>query len=133
MTSRTEAEGTSTWNWGTSAANQNIGQLVSMSAPGYSESYTYGNSGRPMTTTYSADSSYTITWNYWLGENALRDVTFPALPGLPALHLIMWFGGAEQALTTVCNYDNLSQCYYLLGAQDAWGHPTQESSSTEFR
>src|SRR5690606_14387365 len=38
LTTRTEAEGTSTFTFGTSAAAHNIGRLVSMSGPGYSES-----------------------------------------------------------------------------------------------
>ena len=36
---RVEAEGTSTWTWGTSASANNIGRLASVSGPGYSESY----------------------------------------------------------------------------------------------
>jgi hypothetical protein len=57
MTSRTELEGTSTFTFGASAANYNIGRLLSMSGPGYIESYTYDNVGRPLQRTITADAT----------------------------------------------------------------------------
>jgi len=77
MTSRTEAEGTSTFTFGTSATAKNIGQLASMSGPGgYGESYTYDVYSRPQTTTITADTSYVYDYAYNT-QGTLDTLTYP--------------------------------------------------------
>jgi YD repeat-containing protein len=73
---RTEAEGDSYWTWGTSSAAKNIGQLQSVSGPGYSESYAYDSIGRPQTTTVTSDATYLIDYTY-NNIGALQTLTYP--------------------------------------------------------
>lgn len=76
LTSRTEAEGTSTWTWGTSAVSKNIGKLASIAGPGYSESYTYDSIGRLANTAITADTTYQIDYAY-NSIGALHTLTYP--------------------------------------------------------
>lgn len=85
---RVEAEGTSTFTYGTSAASYNIGRLQSMSSPGsYSESYSYDNKGRLENATVNAGgaANYVITNAYNSSTGLLESVTYPqsttAVPG----------------------------------------------------
>ena len=76
LTGRIEAEGSSTWTWGTSSGAKNIGRLASVSGPSYSESYIYDSVGRPSTTTITADTTYQIDYAY-NGIGALDSLTYP--------------------------------------------------------
>jgi RHS repeat-associated protein len=76
LTSRSEAEGTSTFTFGTSGASKNIGRLASMSGPGYSETYFYDAAGRPSTTSISADTTYQIDYAY-NSLGSLDSLTYP--------------------------------------------------------
>jgi RHS repeat-associated protein len=76
LTSRAESEGVSYFNWGSSSAAKNIGQLASVSGPGYSEQYAYDYIGRPQTTTISADTTYEIGFAY-NSIGAIDAVTYP--------------------------------------------------------
>jgi len=81
MTQRAEAEGTSTWVWGTSSASNNIGRLQSVSGPGsYSESYLYDSAGRLNKRTITSDSTYVydITYN---NNGAVDTLTYPTSTG----------------------------------------------------
>ncbi len=76
MTGRTEPAGTSSWVWGTSAASKNIGQLASVSGPGYSESWTYDSYARPSTRSITTDTTYQYSFAYnSLGR--LDSLTYP--------------------------------------------------------
>jgi RHS repeat-associated protein len=77
LTQRTEAEGVSTWVWGTWIGGKNVGKLASVSGPGYVEEYLYDNLGRLSTTTIMADSVYyQIAYTYnSIGE--LDTLTYP--------------------------------------------------------
>lgn len=76
MTSRTEPAGTSSWTWGTSAASKNIGQLASLSGPGYSESWVYDSYARPSTRSITTDATYEYAFAYnSLGR--LDTLTYP--------------------------------------------------------
>lgn len=76
LTGRSEPEGTSTWTWGASSSLKNIGSLVSVSGPGYSESYAYDGLARPSTVTVSADNSYQFDYTY-NSMGALDTLTYP--------------------------------------------------------
>ena len=73
---RTEAEGTSTWTWGSSAVAYNIGRLQSVSGPGYAESFTYDSTGRPQTRTITSDASYQFDYAYNT-QGQLDTLTYP--------------------------------------------------------
>ena len=76
-TQRTNADGTSTWTWGAAAAKKNVGRLVALSGPGYSESLLYDVVGRPATHTIAADASYRFDFAY-NALGLLDDVTYPS-------------------------------------------------------
>ena len=76
LSSRTESEGMSYFNFGTSAALKNIGRLESMSGPGYSESYQYDSVGRLQQTTINSDATYYVNYAYnSIGQ--LETLTYP--------------------------------------------------------
>src|SRR5690606_35222027 len=66
VTSRTEAEGTTTFTFGTSAASRNIGRLASVSMSDYSESFIYDSAGRLGSRIITIDQSdeYEIDYSY---------------------------------------------------------------------
>ncbi len=76
LTSRTEAEGTTTWTWGTTSGSYNIGRLAGVSMSGYSESLTYDNKGRPSTRSITTDQTYGIDYAY-NNQGLLDTLTYP--------------------------------------------------------
>jgi RHS repeat-associated protein len=79
LKSRTEAEGTSTWTWGTSAAARNVGRLQSRQGLGYAEARTYDAIGRISTRRITTDQAYDFDYAYnSLGE--IDTLTYPASP-----------------------------------------------------
>ena len=76
LTSRTAAEGTSKWVWGTSAAAHNIGQIAKVTGPDYSEAYAYDSLGRPLTRTITADATYRYDYAY-NSLGLLDSLTYP--------------------------------------------------------
>lgn len=79
ITSRTELEGTSTFTFGTSAANHNIGMLQSMAGYGYSEALAFDSIGRLATRTITTDQTYQFDYSYnSIGQ--LDTLTYPASP-----------------------------------------------------
>jgi RHS repeat-associated protein len=74
---RGEPEGTTTWTWGTSAASRNVGQLVSVAGPGYSESYTYDSVGRLSNRRIVSDTTYNYDYTYESATGALSTLQYP--------------------------------------------------------
>jgi RHS repeat-associated protein len=75
-TGRAEAEGTSSWTWGSSGAARNIGRLQGVAGPGYSEGLLYDAVGRLATRTITADASY--QYDYAYNESGqLHTLTYP--------------------------------------------------------
>ncbi len=76
MTSRTEAEGTTYFTFGTSAGSHNIGRLTSVSMTGYSEALSYDSIGRPSTRTITTDQAYDIDYAY-NNQGQIDTLTYP--------------------------------------------------------
>lgn len=76
---RVESEGTTTFNYGESAANKNIGKLQSVSSPGaYSESFTYDSLGRLQDATTNADAASFVVSNAYNATTGFLDtITYP--------------------------------------------------------
>lgn len=72
---RTEPEGTTRWTWDT-AVGKGIGQLASVSSPGYGETYTYDTLGRVKTMSYAQDQAYQVDYAY-NAQGSLDTVTYP--------------------------------------------------------
>lgn len=85
---RTEPEGTTTWTWGTSAAQGNVGALAAVAAPGFSETYQYDSLGRLTKVATSAAGSSFVTQQTYNAVSGFPDVlTYPASTGIPPLRV----------------------------------------------
>jgi RHS repeat-associated protein len=73
---RVEPEGTSTWTWGSSAANHNIGSLQSVSGYGYLEELSYDGIGRLHTDKITTDQAYQYDYAY-NALGAIDTLTYP--------------------------------------------------------
>jgi RHS repeat-associated protein len=76
---RTEPSQTTTWTWGSNAANKNIGRLATLnsSTPVYTETYTYDSIGRLVTKLIN-QASANYTYNYAYNSAGQLDLlTFP--------------------------------------------------------
>lgn len=79
LVSRSQPEGSSTWNWGASAAARNIGRLQSKSGLGYAESRSYDDFGRIRTRRITTDQAYDYDYTY-NALGAVDTLTYPASP-----------------------------------------------------
>ncbi|MGH9933446.1 MAG: hypothetical protein ACREA9_30040, partial [Pyrinomonadaceae bacterium] len=80
MTSRTEPVGqVSTWAWGDLATENNIGALKSKSGYGYTEAYTYDNSGRLSNRKITSDQVYNYDYTY-NSIGTLNTIKYPTSP-----------------------------------------------------
>ena len=77
LTTRTELEGVTTWNWGTSSAAKNIGRLASITSPGFGETYAYDSIGRLTSKQTFTDSQYGIDYTYDSATGQLDTLTYP--------------------------------------------------------
>jgi len=127
---RSEDEGTSTFTWGTSAADKNIGSLVTMSGPGYSENYLYDGLGRPSETTIAADDTYHINFTY-NNQGRLDTLTYPASTN--GCRLKLQHGYTRGLLTSITDASNAAQCnhsgtvFWTANKGDGFGRPIKET------
>jgi RHS repeat-associated protein len=124
-TSRTEAEGVSYWNWGTSAAAKNIGKLASLSGPGgYAESYTFDPYGRPLSTTITADTSYSIDVAYDSSTGQPDSLTYPI--STSGYRFKTKFEYGYGILKKISNFNSPYTVFWELNAHDERGQPIDE-------
>jgi RHS repeat-associated protein len=124
VTSRAELEGTSSWNWGASAADKSIGRLASMSGQGYSETYAYDSLGRPASITYSADSTYQVNFAYQASTGLLDNVTYPV--STAGYRLRAQYLYTNGILSQVRDFNAPATAWWSLIAEDARGNPIDE-------
>jgi RHS repeat-associated protein len=76
---RSEPDLTTTWTWGNSAADHNIGKLAGVSANSYAESYTYDAIGRQASrlVTIPSDGTYEYDLSYSSTTGLLDTLTYP--------------------------------------------------------
>jgi RHS repeat-associated protein len=131
LQNRYENEGQSTFTWGNSSAQKNIGRLAAMSAPSYSESYAYDSLGRPATTTINADTSYQIDYTYDTYSGLLRWLTYPTSTN--NCRLKIQYGYTNGILTSISDASNAPQCgsnghvYWTANESDAFGNLSKET------
>jgi RHS repeat-associated protein len=125
---RVEAEGTTTWTWGTSATAHEIGQLNTVSGPGgYSETYAYDGAGRLMQTTVVADATYQISMDY-NAAGLPESMTYPT--STAGYELRIKYGYDHGILNKVSDYNQSSTIFWELNATDARGNALDESLGT---
>lgn len=124
ITQRTEAEGATTWTWGTSAASFNIGQLASVAGPGYSESLTYDNKSRLTQRSITTDASYLINFGYHAQTGLLDTLTYPT--STSSYRFKLQYEYAYGALSKVKRFDAPNTEYWKLNTLDARGNVLDE-------
>ena len=123
-TQRIEAEGTTAFTWGTSAASKNIGQLQSVSRPGYSESLTYDSKARLATRSITTDTTYQIDYGYHANTALLDTLTYPV--STASYRFKLQYEYAYGTLSKVKRFDSPSTEYWKLNTVDARGNPLDE-------
>ena len=123
---RLEAEGTTTWTWGTSAASKNIGQLASITSPGsYSEAYYFDSLGRLSQQSVTADgTTYNVNLAYVATTGLLATLEYPVSTSGYRLKL-----GYEYASGLLKRVKHISGApvYWEAVSTDAWGHIQDEA------
>jgi RHS repeat-associated protein len=126
LTSRTEAEGTTTWTWGTSAGSHNIGSVASVSMTGYGESVAYDSAGRPSSRTITTDQSYAIDYSY-TNQGLVDTLTYPT--STSSTRVKVKYGYDYGILKSVTDWTSGSAgtVYWTANAQNLRGQTTQET------
>lgn len=132
---RVETEGTTTWTWGTVAANHEIGQLVQLSGLGDIEAYTFDAYGRTASHTQTWNSTaYAINYAYnTLGK--LDTLTYPSTP-LSGNRFQVKYAYTNGYLSALQNYTGgtAGTTFWQLTPgtvnMDPWGHVIDETLGT---
>jgi RHS repeat-associated protein len=123
LTSRVEPEGTSTFTFGISAVDHNIGRLASMSGPGYSEGFIYDAIGRVQTRTITSDATYSIDYAY-NALGALHTLTYPAMSGD---RFKLQYDYQNGLLLRVKDFNAPATAFWTANATDARGNLIEET------
>ncbi|TFG80063.1 MAG: hypothetical protein E4H19_15875, partial [Chromatiales bacterium] len=121
---RLEPEGYTTWTWGSSPAARNVGQLTSVSGPGYSEAYTYDAWARPATQTIVADAAYQYAFAY-NSEGLLDTLTYPVSTN--GYRLRLGYEYARGQLVRIRDRNAPATVLWELNTQDAAGNVVHET------
>ena len=123
--SRVEPEGTTTWTWGTSKSSRNLGQLASVTGPGFQESYQYDSLGRPSTVSTTIAGATLVARQSYDATSGLPDMlTYPVSTGSTPLRVRYQFDRGR--LARVIDAD-APTTYWQLNAVDALGQVADET------
>jgi RHS repeat-associated protein len=125
---RTEPEGTTRWIWD-SAAGKGIGQLASVSSPGYGETYVYDSLGRPQTISYAEDRTYQVDFAYNT-QGLVDTLTYPVSNANYRLELKYDYSYGDLTATRDANG---STVFWQLNSVDAFGHLIDEQTANGLR
>jgi RHS repeat-associated protein len=124
VTRRVAPDATTTWSWGSSAARHEIGRLVALAGPGYSESFMYDSIGRPARHAVVADSNYRFDFTY-NSLGLLDRLTYPAAgPGRPFAIRHEYDAGR---MSRIRDADAPGDAIWTLNALDASGRVLGET------
>jgi RHS repeat-associated protein len=123
-TRRTDADGASTWSWGAAAAKKNVGRLIALAGPGYSEALTYDGVGRPATHTITADATYRFDYAY-NSLGLLDSITYPSAGAGNRFRVRHGYDGGR--VSRIWNADAPGDSLWQLNAQDAAGNILDET------
>ncbi len=121
---RVEPEGLTTWIWGASAAARNIGQLASVSGPGYSEAYAYDAWSRLNRRTIVSDATYEYAFAY-NNQGLLDTLTYPVSTNGYRLKLGYEYAAGQPVRVRDSNVP--ATVLWELNAQDAAGNVVHET------
>ena len=129
---RADGAAISRWVWGSSLGSYDRLKCINgfsdtscTSTPtGYREVYGYDSLGRLSSTTYTADTTYTISYAYHSTTGLLDNLTYPMTLGPAPLRV--QYAYTNGILSKVSDYNTPGTVYWQLNAQDAWDQPTNE-------
>lgn len=105
---RVEAEGTSTWVWGKPSDNTGtskfVGNLKTVTGPGYGEEFSYDQLGRPTVRTIVSDQTYQFDITYSAANGQIETLAYPLSVGGPRFKAKYGYTGGY--LTSVQDYTN---------------------------
>jgi RHS repeat-associated protein len=130
ITHRTNADGTATWTWGVAATKKNIGRLVTLTGPGYSETFHYDGVGRPATHNITADASYRFDFAY-NALGLLDSVTYPSAGTASRFRIRHDYEAGR--VVHIRNADANGSSLWTLNAQDAAGSVLDETLGSAVR
>ncbi|MDH4259571.1 MAG: hypothetical protein OEW16_04630 [Gammaproteobacteria bacterium] len=129
-TGRSAPDGTSSWTWGTSATNHNIGRLAAITGPSYSERFAYDIYGRPATRTITSDASYRYDYQY-NGQGLLESLTYPVTGSGSRFKLGYEYQYGQ--LVRIKDANAPATSYWRLNSQDAAGNVIDETLGAAIR
>ncbi len=132
-TTRTEPDLTTTWTWGNTAANHNIGALQSVTATGgstYTEAYAFDSAGRltQLKVTPSPIGAQDFDLSYDSTTGLLATLTYPI--STSAYRLKLQYGYANGYLQTIKDFNALTTVFWTANTVNAMGELTQETLGT---
>jgi RHS repeat-associated protein len=124
---RTEPGLTTTFTYGTSAGNHNIGQLQSVSAGSYSESYTYDDAARTTSRsiTIPSDGTYLYELGYHAQTGLLDSLTYPV--STSSYRLKLKYNHENGLLKSVADFNAPSTVFWTANTVNPRGQVTQET------
>lgn len=130
---RTEPEGVTTWTYGSSAtstsSNENVGKVISVAAPSYSETRAYDGLSRPLTVTTTVGGiSYVISNTYDSATGDLATLTYPtSTSAVQNSQFKLQYDYAYGQLVDVRDFNTPTLLYWQELATDAAGQGTNEA------
>ncbi len=115
------------WTWGSSAANHNVGQLAVVSANGYTETYAYDLDARPAhkSITIPSDMTYTYDIAYNTTTGLIDSLSYPGFSG-PSYQLKLSYAYQNGMLFRVTDGTS-GVVYWTANATNPRGEVTQET------
>jgi YD repeat-containing protein len=132
---RTDPDLTTSWTWGSSPANFNVGKLASVTLPGtgsvpYAETYTYDNKGRLSNRTFNLPGDPVARAFDYIYNNAtglLDTLQYPA--GFPAgFRVQAKYTYQSGILSSIANATNPTTVFWEATATNPMGEITQEDT-----
>jgi len=122
---RLEPEGQTTWTWGSSAAEYNVGALVSVQGPNVGERYSYDHLGRLSSVARDVQAQSLVqSYSHDPESGALDVATYPSSDGLSPLKVRHRYDRGR--LVELVDADG-GTSFWRLDSIDAFGHATRES------
>jgi len=123
---RTEPDLTTTWTWGSNAANHNIGKLSVVTANGYTETLTYDGDARlsNRSVTIPSDATYGYDFTYNATTGLLDTLTYPT--STSSYRLKLSYAYQNGFLQKVTDF-NAGTIYWQANATNALGQISQET------
>jgi hypothetical protein len=112
-----------------SAVGKGIGQLASVSSPGYGETYIYDGLGRPQTISYAEDRTYQVDYAY-NSQGSIDTLTYPVSNANYRLKLKFDY---SYGTVTATRDANGSTVFWQLNSVDAFGHLIDEQTANGLR